>query len=398
LLVAMLLALVVHLELLLTGMLPAFWDFWNRLLPRPPLEQPTEVQLVKLSPAQWRENRQVRNRARVEQERQDNPAARRQEPEPEKDIKGQVVDVAPTPDRRPPERSRFLSEHNTRVERESISRHQRRDYAVAQPRPTVAADQVRRRQSDEREERRSLALVTRRQGARGASSSQRAFKLELPDIPRRQSLKLKLDLSHGTLATMSASDPLRGNSDKLRLQLGKPNAEDKQQGDQGQDDKTVALMQRPSLKNLDMVSGAPANDHVEDVPKGEETLLNSREFKYATFFNRVKRGVSEHWRPGEVYLRHDPYGNVYGVKDRYTLVHVELDSRGQLDDISVVRSSGIDFLDDEAIHAFQGASPFPNPPQGLVEPDGKIRFQFGFYFEIGERPRIRAFKMQRYPF
>jgi outer membrane biosynthesis protein TonB len=57
----------------------------------------------------------------------------------------------------------------------------------------------------------------------------------------------------------------------------------------------------------------------------------------------------------------------------------------------------VGFLDDEAVHAFQLASPFPNPPQGLLEADGSIRFQFGFFFEIGDRPKIRAFRFQRYP-
>ena len=169
-------------------------------------------------------------------------------------------------------------------------------------------------------------------------------------------------------------------------------------GDQGQDQETVAMFSQPSLDQLSMVSGAPANDHIRDVPKGEETLLNSREFRYATFFNRVKRGVSDHWHPGAVYLRRDPYGNIYGVKDRYTVLSVELNADGELRDVTVSQSSGVGFLDDEAISAFQLASPFPNPPRGLLEDDGTIRFQFGFYFEIGERPRIRAFRFKRYPY
>jgi TonB family protein len=146
-----------------------------------------------------------------------------------------------------------------------------------------------------------------------------------------------------------------------------------------------------------MVTGAPSNDYIKDVPKGEETMLNSKEFRYATFFNRVKRGVSDHWNPGEVYLRHDPYGNIYGVKDRYTVLNVVLNSDGGLSDVSVAHSSGGGYLDDEAGHAFQLASPFPNPPQGLLENDGLIRFQFGFFFEIGDRPKIRAFRFRRYP-
>jgi TonB family protein len=210
-------------------------------------------------------------------------------------------------------------------------------------------------------------------------------------------MKLKLDLDVGKMATYEASEEVRGNSDRMRLQFGKKRSEEGESGDEGEDRQNVAMLGRPSMDYMDMVTGAPPNDYVKDVPKGESTLLNSREFKYATFFHRVRRGVSDHWNPGDVYLRRDPYGNIYGVKDRYTVLNVVLDNQGELTDVSVVRSSGVGFLDDEAVSAFKGASPFPNPPQGLQEDDGSIRFQFGFYFEIGERPKMRGFQFRRYP-
>ena len=39
-------------------------------------------------------------------------------------------------------------------------------------------------------------------------------------------------------------------------------------------------------------------------------------------------------------------------------------------------------MDEEARRAFRDAQPFANPPLGLADADGKIRFEFGFYFEI----------------
>ena len=44
---------------------------------------------------------------------------------------------------------------------------------------------------------------------------------------------------------------------------------------------------------------------------------------------------------------------------------------------------GVDVLDDEAVRAFEAAGPFPNPPDGLVQSDGLITFEFSFHFEIG---------------
>ena len=396
---AALLAVFAHLLLIFTGIIPQLWRLWQELVPRPHTEHPAEVRLVKLTPAQWQQNLQVKAK-RTERSR---PDMQKAAPEPEKPKrperpKGQVVDVAPTPDDRPPEDARFLSEHNTRVKKESLSRHRRPDYGIAQPRPTVAERFERSKaRSEPSESERKVAMLSRKKGK--SSPEQRSSKgLELPTVPQRQSLKLKLDLDNGTLSRIFASDPLKGNSDRLRLGGDTERRQRSEKGDMGDDNKSLAMITPPPSAAADMVNGAPANDHIEDVEVGEQTLLNSKEFKYATFFNRVKRAVSRHWHPAEVYLKHDPYGNIYGVKDRYTVVSVVLDKIGELKDISVSRSSGVDFLDNEAVQAFQRAAPFPNPPRGLVEPDGMIRFQFGFYFEIGERPRIRAFRFQRYPF
>jgi TonB family protein len=388
--IALLVALGVHFELLLSDILPNMYDFWTSLFPRVKVEDTTEVTLVSVPQRDWEENRKVQTQVKVaEEEKKDK----------DKDLDGQVVDVAPTPDDRRPEDARFLSEHNTRVEKESVSRQQRKDYGVAQPRPTVAQYQ-RRRASEQKAESgdAETTVYMKKKGQRQTKSKEQAFAFEYPDIKKRQSLQLKLDLDMGQLPMYSASEEIRGNSERLKMIDGKFSEQEKgEQGEEGKDKQNVALLGRQSLERLDMVTGAPSNDYIKDVPKGEETMLNSKEFRYATFFNRVKRGVSDHWNPGEVYLRHDPYGNIYGVKDRYTVLNVVLNSDGGLSDVSVAHSSGVGFLDDEAVHAFQLASPFPNPPQGLLENDGLIRFQFGFFFEIGDRPKIRAFRFRRYP-
>jgi TonB family protein len=396
--VAVVVAILVHLQLILTDVLPNMYEFWTGLFPKLKLEEPTEVTLVALSERDWEENRQVLQKARVKEEQQQEEAVREEEEE-EDELKGQVVDVAPTPDDSRPKNAKFLSENNTNVEKESVSRYRKKDYGVAQPRPTVAQFSRKKPEKpipEESEDR--VAVLTKKQGSRDAAQTRekRALAMEIPDMEKRESLRLKLDMDLGQLPTYEASDKVMGNSDRLRLQMGRQEVEGEVAGDEGEDKQTVAMFKRPSLENFDMVTGAPANDHIRDVPKGEETLLNSREFRFATFFNRVKRGVSNHWNPGEVYLRHDPYGNIYGVKDRYTVLNVELDGEGMLKDVNVAQSSGVGFLDDEAISAFHGASPFPNPPEGLVESDGNIRFQFGFYFEIGERPKFRAFRYRRF--
>ncbi|MGM0575804.1 MAG: TonB family protein [Myxococcota bacterium] len=153
-------------------------------------------------------------------------------------------------------------------------------------------------------------------------------------------------------------------------------------------DKAEILMpvttEKQRMANLQGLSDEYAtDDHLPDVDKeGESTLLNANKYKYADFFYRVKDAVRRHWHPDRIYRHRDPTGRTYGVKDRYTVLHVTLDDTGRLKKLITKRQSGLDFMDDEAREAFQRAHPFPNPPSGLVNDRGEIEFQFGFFFEI----------------
>lgn len=120
---------------------------------------------------------------------------------------------------------------------------------------------------------------------------------------------------------------------------------------------------------------------VED--EGDVTLVNSRSFKFWAFFDSVKSQVKAEWDPGTVHRSRDPYGKVYGAKDRYTILGVVLNSDGAIQQLEVVHKSGLDFLDEEAVRAFQAAGPFPNPPAGLIDDSGRIVFRFGFLLEFG---------------
>src|SRR5438445_1824625 len=92
--------------------------------------------------------------------------------------------------------------------------------------------------------------------------------------------------------------------------------------------------------------GSGSMDYLKDVDDGESTALNSKKWAHAAFFNRVKRQVADQWHPEVVYVRHDPSGNVYGVKDRVTVLRVHLKPDGKLAAWTVLQSSGVDFLDD----------------------------------------------------
>src|SRR5205085_10535651 len=98
--------------------------------------------------------------------------------------------------------------------------------------------------------------------------------------------------------------------------------------------------------------------------EGEETALNSKQWRYATFFNRVKRLVAQKWHPDVVYRRYDPNGQVFGTRDRFTVVRVLLNRDGSLKTVALEKRSGVEFLDEEALSALRQAAPFVNPPTG----------------------------------
>lgn len=418
LVVAFLAALLIHAQLLFSDLVPSLYSLWTRIAPTHNPTPPRQVERVAIPASQWDANRallppsarllqrdpsaQSASAAlRAEAPRPaEPPKVEAEKPKPDNSrLDGQVVDVAPTSDNRPPKNARFLSEHNTRVEKETVSRHRRADYGVAQPHPTMARVTTGPVERAEKTGDAPFAIFMQKAGTGQAGEKRgRGFALEIPDIERRTGLDLKLKLGgEGPATEQAASDRVRGNSDRLRLNPGGGEAGEEPPGEGGQDDRTLSMLKRADPGKLAMVSGAPANDHITGLPEGEETLLNTREFKYATFFNRVKRGVSNHWNPARVYMERDPYGNIYGVRDRYTVLNVELDSGGAVADMNVAHSCGLDFLDEEAMAAFRKASPFPNPPAGLLDERGRIAFQFGFYFEIGDRPAVRVFRSGGYP-
>jgi TonB family protein len=150
----------------------------------------------------------------------------------------------------------------------------------------------------------------------------------------------------------------------------------------------------PTQDMFDRMVGGGSVDKLDGVEQGIGTALNSRRWKYASFFNRMKRRVAQNWHPAEVFMRRDPTGRVYGTKDRRTILKVSLNPNGTLARVFIIESSGIDFLDDEAISAFRKAQPFPNPPKALVEKGSSlISFSFGFHFQIdGRRDSWRVFR------
>lgn len=134
-------------------------------------------------------------------------------------------------------------------------------------------------------------------------------------------------------------------------------------------------------------------DDLRDVDEGETNVLKAKRNLYASFFNRMRDRVSEHWEPERANKAVDPNQKIFGTSARTTVLWVQLDAQGAITKIVVKRGSDADHLDNEAIRAIKAAAPFPNPPEDLIDANGNIEFDFGFTLDFVEGGRI--FRHQR---
>ena len=127
-----------------------------------------------------------------------------------------------------------------------------------------------------------------------------------------------------------------------------------------------------------------SQDYVKDVDLGVETLLNTKEFKYYTYFNRIRRQLSQYWEPKvreKVATMFRQGRSIASENDKVTKLLIFLNPAGQLVKVQVISDSGVKDLDDAAIEAFRMAAPFPNPPKGIIDPDGTVKIRWDFILE-----------------
>ena len=285
--------------------------------------------------------------------------------EEEKNLKGQVVDLPRPREEKQPDKAQYLSQYDSKVAKETKSRPTRTrpgrltaDRPLKRPRTPPPTP---REQQRLQEKLAKLAMRTK-----PALPQSRFPKADKGDRPAQVEPR-----PHKTpQGPLSPQKEAAGPRQKINLQDLQPSEEE-------------------LLKAL----GSRVNDYLKGVEEGKHTLLNSKRWRFSSFFNRVKRRVAQNWHPDTVYKRRDPTGNVYGFRDRLTILRVRLTPKGQVKELHLEHASGVGFLDDEALTAFRSAGPFPNPPGGLVDKDtGMISFRFGFMFEIARRPSFRIFR------
>ncbi len=137
----------------------------------------------------------------------------------------------------------------------------------------------------------------------------------------------------------------------------------------------------PSSHSAQDIAGAPNNDLLRE-QRGEATLLSTKRFLYAAYINQIRRLVNFYWSqqldnvPPSIRLAKSAYD---------TVVRVDIAADGTLDSIRIIEECGSPPLDNAVVTAFEIAGPFPPPPAGLVDPDGRARLpEMLFEVNIGQ--------------
>lgn len=355
------------------------------ILPKPPEPEALKpIAMKTIKPDKWMENKSIKARSKphevkVERKKKLEKEKEKEKPkEPEKP-EGQIVDIAMPEKEEKPLVSKFVSQYDSKVKKQTKAKHRAPMENVTKKLKKTGIKKPKQKTGRKKNE---LVIADNKPERKKKGGEAKEAKLLVPEKKKKMELKFDLDERLGEMRNrLGEKETLKGKGDKLAMvfkEKSEGQADEEQKGKRSNIPKELL----PSLQTTLDIAGAPMNDHLPDIEESDETSLNTRSFKYATFYNRVKRRVSQRWDPVSAQRRYDPTLAIYGYGNRLTVLKVTLDKHGNLITTAVKQSSGVDFLDQAAISAVSDAAPFPNPPTGIVEQDGTIRFPFGFFFEL----------------
>lgn len=122
------------------------------------------------------------------------------------------------------------------------------------------------------------------------------------------------------------------------------------------------------------------NDYIEDVPLGDFTKLNTQEFEFYGFYNRIRQRLELFWGTNiqEQAKKIMKQGrSIASDTNHVTSLDIFLNDKGEIVEVNVNSPSGVRELDNAAVRTFNQAGPFPNPPAGMIK-NGKARISWSF--------------------
>jgi protein TonB len=93
--------------------------------------------------------------------------------------------------------------------------------------------------------------------------------------------------------------------------------------------------------------------------RGGPISLESKDPQYISYFTSIKRSIDSNWTYPEL-------AKQYGLQGKL-LVEFQISENGELEGLRLIRSSGSELLDTEALRAIKAAAPFPPIPRWIEQ-------------------------------
>lgn len=137
---------------------------------------------------------------------------------------------------------------------------------------------------------------------------------------------------------------------------------------------------RPS-QEMGALNAQVQGDYVKGYKESDQTMLNTREFVFYGYFQRIRTSLDRAWEKSlrDKLTKYFYRGRSLASEMDYTTkLLVTLNHDGQVIKVQMLGASGAKDLDEAAIKAFNEAGPFPNPPKGLIDTTGKVLVRWDF--------------------
>jgi len=143
----------------------------------------------------------------------------------------------------------------------------------------------------------------------------------------------------------------------------------------------VSIDSKGKIEGLGNERGvAQNNDYLEDIPLGDITKLNTTEYRYFGFFQRIRKKLEQYWGRSlkeKARILGKSGRGLSSEESKITTLSVIINKKGEIIEVFLKSRSGIKELDEAAIESFNNAGPFPNPPKGFVK-NGRGKIEWGF--------------------
>ena len=388
------------------------------------------VALAPLSSKDWAANRAIATPG----QRPPPPAAKPQaQPSPPSPLQGQIVELPPgaaDANPKPPKDSRYLSDRDRTVDKETVSRYAGNQRNLTE-RPQAASPGSAAAGAGGKPGQPAPKPAPPQQQARAETTPQPPSPQPAPkpappqrqqheraEPPRKEgsedgrlALAPKLDeLGRSPSAQRAEPAPRtpagKAESNRSTAEPGRPAPPSPTPSPRAPpQEEGIARApgpQRPDLSvspdTVARIGGGPGMAGYNEAEEGDITALNTRDGgATARWGMRLQRQIGNEW--DRLVMRavreRDPGGEIFFYKERSVVLTVVLDPSGNLRDVSVLRSSNIEFFDETAIAAVRKAQPFEAPPSTFVVAGGTATFPFKFVlfparrslFSIGQPER-----------